>query len=367
MISRRVAQSHLDCRATNLWTPGVGAGESVQFRTETAFVKSGNAARSHQVVDSCECALETVQAACRFDGYAGWSAGQSHRIFARGWRRLWQNERTSAAPMSQDKFLKLSIVYSLFHTIDSRGRIGQCAVMARTQDMMETLDLLRSNSLTSAVYGSIEAMILQGDLQPGQRVKESALAEKLAISRGPVREALRALEQVGLVKLVARRGVFVREMSHKQVLDVYDVRASLFGAAGQVLVETVTLGQLRELQTLMDEMEVVATSGNVESYYPLNLEFHDLLVTFSGNAELASIYQSQVKKMHLSRQRALVTRGGLDASVREHRIILRCLKQRDALAARKAMEAHVLAGKRRFLLASRNASGGTKKDNSNEN
>lgn len=218
-------------------------------------------------------------------------------------------------------------------------------------DVAETLDLLRSHSLTSVVYRAIESMILKGDLLPGERINENALAARLSISRGPVREALRALEQAGLVKLVARRGVFVQQMDLKEALDAYDVRASLFGTAGLALGRSITDEQIEVLESLAARMDRVKSGGDVEEYYPINLEFHNLLVEYAGNRELARIYQGLVKKLHLFRRRALVSHGGLEASAREHREILRALARRDPEAARRAMEGHVMAGKRRFLRA----------------
>src|ERR1700738_217344 len=111
--------------------------------------------------------------------------------------------------------------------------------MALTR-LKTTLDLLRSQSLTSVVYKAIEQMILNGGLKAGERINENQFAASLAISRGPIREALRALEQAGLVRVVANRGVFVRELSLEEAIDAYDVRATLFGLAGQTLASFIT-------------------------------------------------------------------------------------------------------------------------------
>lgn len=218
-------------------------------------------------------------------------------------------------------------------------------------DVTATLALLRSQSLTSVVYRAIESMILQGELVPGQRVNENALATQLSVSRGPIREALRALEQAGLVKLVARRGVFVQEVSLKEALNAYDVRASLLGTAGLALARTITEDQLESLHDLVRQMGEARADGDIEKYYPLNLEFHNRLIEYSHNEELYRTYHALVKKLHLFRRKALVTEGGMEASTREHKEILKSLAERDPERARRAMEGHVLAGKERFLKA----------------
>jgi DNA-binding GntR family transcriptional regulator len=229
--------------------------------------------------------------------------------------------------------------------------------MADSTGVAATLDLLRNHSLTSVVYRAIEQMILQSELLPGQHVNENAIAGQLSVSRGPVREALRALEQAGLVKQVARRGVFVQEVSLREAIDAYDVRASLFGTAGKLLAERIADNQLESLAGVADDMDRARAAEDSQAYYGLNLQFHGLLVEYSGNQELARIYQALVKKLHLFRRRALVGRGGLDASAREHRRILKALGRRDAAEARRLMEGHVLAGKLRFLKADRDRRG----------
>jgi DNA-binding GntR family transcriptional regulator len=211
------------------------------------------------------------------------------------------------------------------------------------------LQLLRSESLSTVAYKALERTILAGELTG--RVNENALAAKLAISRGPIREALRALEQAGLVSVIANRGVFVRQFSVEEALQAYDIRASLFGLAGKSLALSLTERQIAALSSLVDEMEIAKDEDDLSSYYGLNIRFHSMLVDLSGNTELASIYRRLVNKLHLFRQQSLLLGGGLTVSNREHRLILQALVSRDAIRARQRMENHILAGKQRFLKA----------------
>jgi DNA-binding GntR family transcriptional regulator len=220
--------------------------------------------------------------------------------------------------------------------------------MALTR-LKTTLDLLRSQSLTSVVYKAIEQMILNGGLKAGERINENQFAASLAISRGPIREALRALEQAGLVRVVANRGVFVRELSLEEAIDAYDVRATLFGLAGQTLASFITAEQGQILSQLVDRMETAKDRQDLDEYYPLNLQFHGRIVEFAANKELERIYLGLVNKLHLFRRRSLVPAQGLSASHGEHRQILKALLSHDPAAARERMENHVLAGKRRLL------------------
>jgi DNA-binding GntR family transcriptional regulator len=215
--------------------------------------------------------------------------------------------------------------------------------------LKSAVDLLRSQSLTNVVYKAVEQMILNGNLKAGDRINENQFAASLAISRGPVREALRALEQADLVRVVANRGVFVRELSHKEAVEAYDVRATLFGLAGQILAPFITAEQGHILSQLVDRMETAKDRQDVDEYYPLNLQFHGRIVEFAANRELERIYLGLVNKLHLFRRRSLVLAQGLSASHGEHRQILKALLSHDPGAARERMENHVLAGKRRLL------------------
>src|SRR5215831_17391648 len=90
-----------------------------------------------------------------------------------------------------------------------------------------TIAILRSNSLTALVQKEIERMILSGELTVGAKLNEVAVARRLGVSRGPVREAFRALEESGLVHQEKNRGVFVRQVSVEEAEEIYEVRAAL--------------------------------------------------------------------------------------------------------------------------------------------
>src|SRR3979490_3613208 len=105
----------------------------------------------------------------------------------------------------------------------------------------------RAETFSSLVAEELERMIIRGELQAGDRINESALAQMFSISRGPIREACRSLEKSNLVRLVTNRGVFVREMSVAQAAEIYDVRAHLFGLAGRLAASRVSLREVAEV------------------------------------------------------------------------------------------------------------------------
>jgi len=141
------------------------------------------------------------------------------------------------------------------------------------------------------VQRELERMIAVGELKGGDRINESALALKLGISRGPIREACRAFEQTGVLRSEINRGFFVREITMKEALDIYDLRAQLGGMAGRLAAASVTGAQLEELESLVNRMDAAVTAEDVGAYYPLNVEFHTRLIACADNHKLEASLQ----------------------------------------------------------------------------
>src|ERR1700733_2134969 len=120
------------------------------------------------------------------------------------------------------------------------------------------LQLVQSNSLPALVQVEIEQLILRGELAIGQRVNESELAARFGTSRGPIREALRALEESRLVRSEKNRGVFVREISVAEADEIYDVREALDQLIGQRVAERATPQQIRGLGAVLAQMDDAA-------------------------------------------------------------------------------------------------------------
>jgi DNA-binding GntR family transcriptional regulator len=199
------------------------------------------------------------------------------------------------------------------------------------------------------VQDEIERMIAAGEVQGGDRINESALAVRLAVSRGPIREACRMLERIGLLRSELNRGFFVREVSLKEALDLYDVRASLFGLAGRLLATSISAVQLFELDDLVSRMDEAAAISSITDFYPLNLRFHRRIIDFADNYKLSMMLPSLEAELHLFRTRGLIRPGAMSVSNAEHRSIVKALAAGDVTAAQRLLERHINAGKARFL------------------
>ena len=215
---------------------------------------------------------------------------------------------------------------------------------------MHTL-LKTEGSLTTRVQAAIEEMIMSGELRGGDRVNEIALSEKFGTSRGPLREACRALAQEGLLVAIPNRGVFVREMGLREALEVYDIRSALDELMGRLIAERASDAQILELNRLVERMEDAARHKDLESYYPTNLEFHNKLLDYANNERLERLYRSLIKELHLFRRKGLLQSGSMRISNEEHRQIVEAIAARDPIAAGVNMKSHVLAAKQRLLAA----------------
>jgi phosphonate utilization transcriptional regulator len=211
-----------------------------------------------------------------------------------------------------------------------------------------TLHILQQSSLPAAVQAEIEQLILGGELPAGHRINEVALALRFRTSRGPVREALRALEECGLVRAERNRGVFVREVTLAEADEVYDLREVLDELVGRRLAVQATPPQLARLQQHVAEMERAVAARDVGTYHQLNLRFHEMLVDFVGNSHLSATYRRLTKELLLYRLQGLKEGGGFSVSNTEHKAILRAIASRDPERAGRVMREHAADSRARM-------------------
>ena len=217
----------------------------------------------------------------------------------------------------------------------------------KNKDLLVHLKGRRAETLCSLVAEELERMIIRGELQAGDRINESALAQMLSISRGPIREACRSLEKSNLVRVVTNRGVFVREMNVAQAAEIYDVRAHLFGLAGRLAASRISLRDVAELRGMVGEMQ---GAKDIDTYYPLNVAFHARLVELSGNTRVAELYNGLSKELHLFRRRGLLLRAdSMAVSNQEHVRIIEALRDHSVELSERTMTDHILAGKVRMM------------------
>jgi DNA-binding GntR family transcriptional regulator len=207
-----------------------------------------------------------------------------------------------------------------------------------TVDRPNLLELVQEHSLTSVVRRELERLIFEGKIRPGERVNESDLAARFGISRGPLREALQALGEQGLVSFARNRGAYVRALSLEETEELYDLRAALDDEVGRKLAGKLTPQQSLDLESLLREMD--GQVADIAAYYRNNLKFHDLLVTYAGNRRLALIHRRITNELDLFRLQS-IDAGGPAASNTEHWLILRAIQTGDCDAVSHAVRNHI--------------------------
>jgi DNA-binding GntR family transcriptional regulator len=196
-------------------------------------------------------------------------------------------------------------------------------------------------TLSQRVYEHLRDEILADHLQPGTELSEVALSKELAISRGPIREAMGRLAAEGLITMRPRRRAEVRSLTPQELIDAYQVREALEVMAVRLLIPRVTEADLARLQELIDQMAAYGAEGAVREFFTANVSFHELLCELSGNPKLREVHHRLDSEIGRFRNRTLALRGSMDDALTEHRAILAAIRLRDADRAAALTAEHI--------------------------
>jgi phosphonate utilization transcriptional regulator len=218
------------------------------------------------------------------------------------------------------------------------------------------LEILQQNSLTSLVQREIERRIVGGELAPGCKLNEADLAGELRVSRGPVREAFRALEQAGLVRTEKNRGVFVRQVSLEEANEIYEVRAALEAQIGRLAAQRAKPVHLERMRAIVKRMHAAGRKRDPDLYFPLNIEFHEALAEAAANRALATNYRRVVNELNLYRREAIQRNlEVIPLSTREHEAVVDAIAKGDASLAARLLYDHVINSRSRLQQKDRQA------------
>jgi DNA-binding GntR family transcriptional regulator len=207
----------------------------------------------------------------------------------------------------------------------------------------------RGSGLSHVVVTELKQLIYNGEFKPGERLNEAALALRMGTSRGPIREAIKILAGLGIVTAVANRGVYVRQLSLREMLEIYELRALVFGYAADRACEHLTEEHKKEFEELLAAMDAACEAEDGTLYYELNLQFHALILVISNNRRAHQAYDDYVKELHLVRRKYFNAPGNMRRSNLEHRAIYEAIAASNPPKARAAAERHVHAGRARLL------------------
>lgn len=199
------------------------------------------------------------------------------------------------------------------------------------------------------IQHKVRQMIADGTLQPGERVNEQALAAQLGVGRNSAREALRALERTGLVRIIPNRGAEVRKVSLEAALDLYDIRAGIARTAGRLAATRLESEEERRLLELMEQMEVTLNNRDGATYHQLNKAFHDHLMAITKNPRLIEFNNTIEAELSLYLRKGVYTMAQMQLSHAEHLALVKALQNGKVVEAAECFESHILTGKQRML------------------
>ena len=211
------------------------------------------------------------------------------------------------------------------------------------------IEPLRQHSLVTLAQNELERRIISDQIPAGTKLNEADIAAALGVSRGPVREAFRALGQAGLVRVEKNRGVFVREVSLAEASEFYEVRAALEGLIGKLAAQRIEADEVKQLRAIVKKMHAGNRSRKADAYFALNVEFHDLLARTARNEVLLSSYRNVVNQLDLYR-RATISHStdNIPLSTKEHEAIVDAIEVGNQVLAEKLLTAHVLGSRARL-------------------
>ena len=195
--------------------------------------------------------------------------------------------------------------------------------------------------LRDVVFHTLRDSILKGELEPGERLMEIHLANKLGVSRTPIREAIRMLEQEGLAVTYPRRGAQVAKMTEKDLQDVLEIRDALDELAAKSAIKNITPEAISELKETMTAFKEAAYRGDIREVAAADEKFHNIIYQAADNPKLLVIIHNLKEQMYRYRYEYVKDNANYERILKEHEEIILGLEKKDAGYVRERMHAHL--------------------------
>lgn len=209
--------------------------------------------------------------------------------------------------------------------------------------MQDNLQIQMNNflPLRDVVFNTLRQAILTGDLKPGERLMEIHLANKLGVSRTPIREAIRKLELEGLVTMIPRRGAEVAQITEKSMNDVLEVRRSMDALCVELACERISEEELQELDGACDAFAEAVKTKDIRRIAQADVALHDIIVQATGNRRLVQLINNLSEQMYRYRFEYLKDISRHQSLIQEHRMIYEGIRERNKEVASSAAKLHI--------------------------
>ena len=204
------------------------------------------------------------------------------------------------------------------------------------QNMMDEFLPLRD-----VVFRTLRQAILTGEMKPGERLLEIHLANRLGVSRTPIREAIRMLELEGLVVMVPRRGAQVAQITEKSMTDVLEVRCALDELAVDLACNRISREEQIELELACEAFEKATETKDIHKIAKADVAFHDIIFKAAGNPRLTQMINNLAEQMYRYRFEYIKDDTQHSTLCEEHRMIYESISKHDVKAAKEAIRTHI--------------------------
>jgi DNA-binding GntR family transcriptional regulator len=202
-------------------------------------------------------------------------------------------------------------------------------------------EFISRRSLHDELTERLRGMIERGDLEPGQKIPEKELCERLGVSRTPLREALKVLASEGAVTLEVNRGAKVRVLKPEELDEVFAVMGALEALAGEIACLRITDKEVQAIRKLHDAMIAHWKEGEMQAYFRLNLRIHESILDATRNETLKSVYRNLSGRILSARYVANMSPQRWTKAVADHEVMLQALAARDGAALSKVLKTHL--------------------------
>ncbi len=211
--------------------------------------------------------------------------------------------------------------------------------------MEKELKIMESDEylpLRDVVFKTLRQAILKGDMEPGERLMEITLANKLGVSRTPIREAIRKLELEGLVHMVPRKGAIVASISEKDMRDVLEVRVTLEELAVKLAIQNMEEPDIDQLRRAAKKFESAVIARDIVDIVEADVMFHDVIYNRTNNGRLIQIINNLREQMYRYRLEYVKDARTHSILISEHQDIITALEKRDVDEAKNAVRQHII-------------------------
>ena len=195
--------------------------------------------------------------------------------------------------------------------------------------------------LRDVVFNTLRQAILTGELKPGERLMEIHLANKLGVSRTPIREAIRKLELEGLVTMIPRRGAEVAQITGKSLQDVLEVRRSLDALCAELACERISNEEIAALEAACKDFEEATRTRDTRVIAAADVALHDIIIKATNNNRLVQLVNNLAEQMYRYRFEYIKDYSMHSRLVEEHRIIFEAIRKKDKETAALAAVMHI--------------------------